>query len=113
MNILITGASGFIGSELSSFLTRNRHHVIRLVRKPKSGTDEVHWDPAAGFMDLEPLEGLDGVVHLAGENIAEGRWTPEKQRRIRESRISGNPVSGTISGTALRSPRGFSSAFLL
>jgi uncharacterized protein len=89
MNILITGASGLIGSELASFLIKQKHHVIRLVRKPQAAADEVRWDPAAGVLDAEPLEGLDAVVHLAGENISGGRWTAEKKRRIRESRIQG------------------------
>lgn len=87
MNILVTGASGLIGSELTSFLTKSKHHVIRMVRKAQAAADEVRWDPAAGILDAEPLERLDAVVHLAGENIAAGRWTAEKKRRIRESRV--------------------------
>jgi uncharacterized protein (TIGR01777 family) len=89
MNILVTGASGLIGSELASFLIKNKHHVLRLVRKPQAAKDEVRWDPVAGTLDAESLEGLDAVVHLAGENISDGRWTAGKKRRIRESRILG------------------------
>ena len=89
MNILVTGASGLIGSALSSFLTKSRHQVIRMVRKAQVAAGEVRWDPAAGILDAEPLERLDAVVHLAGENIAVGRWTAEKKRRIRESRVQG------------------------
>ncbi len=89
MNILVTGASGLIGSELTSFLIKNKHHVLRLVRKPQAATGEIRWDPFSGILDMEALEGLDAVVHLAGENIASGRWTAEKLRRIRESRILG------------------------
>jgi uncharacterized protein (TIGR01777 family) len=92
MNILVTGASGLIGSELTSFLTKNKHRVIRMVRKAEAAADEVRWDPASGILDVEHLEGLDAVVHLAGENIAAGRWTAEKKQRIRESRILGTRV---------------------
>jgi len=89
MNILVTGATGFIGSELTSYLTKNKHRVIRLVRKAQTGPGEIRWDPASETINTEALEGLDAVVHLAGENIAEGRWTAEKKQRIRESRIKG------------------------
>jgi uncharacterized protein (TIGR01777 family) len=89
MNILISGSTGLIGSELGSFLSRNKHRVIRLVRHAPSGPDQISWDPAKGILDAQSLEGLDAVVHLAGENIASGRWTEKKKRRIRESRING------------------------
>jgi uncharacterized protein len=89
MNILITGATGFIGSELTSFLSGKRHRVIRLVRKAQADAGEICWNPDAETINTEALEGLDAVVHLAGENIAAGRWTAEKKLRIRESRIKG------------------------
>ena len=56
------------------------------------GAGEIRWDPATGVLDVEALERLDAVVHLAGENIASGRWTAGKIRRIRESRIQGTHV---------------------
>ncbi|MBN1569720.1 MAG: TIGR01777 family oxidoreductase [Acidobacteria bacterium] len=92
MNILITGASGLIGSTLSSYLIENNHRVLRMVRKARSSAGEVRWDPSSGILDMEALEGLDAVVHLAGENIASGRWSAEKKRRIRDSRIQGTRI---------------------
>jgi uncharacterized protein (TIGR01777 family) len=89
MNILVTGSTGLIGSELCSFLSAERHHVLRMVRKARTGADEVSWDPSSGKLDSGALEGIDTVIHLAGENIAGGRWTAKRKRRIRESRING------------------------
>ena len=89
MNILVTGATGLIGTALISLLTQNKNRVIRLVRKTQLAPGEIGWDPYAQTLDIEPLEGLDAVVHLAGENIADGRWTAGKKLRIRESRIQG------------------------
>lgn len=89
MKIAVSGSSGLVGSALVSFLSAGGHRVSRLVRsKPQPGSADVHWDPAAGSVDAAGLEGLDAVVHLAGENIA-GRWTPEKKARIRDSRVKG------------------------
>lgn len=89
MNVLLTGASGLIGQALIPFLTASGHQVTRLVRRQaKPGEPEVRWNPQAGTIDQAGLEGFDGVVHLAGENIA-GRWTPAKKVRIRESRANG------------------------
>jgi hypothetical protein len=89
MNILVTGATGLIGAELAPFLIKNKHRVIRMVRKTQAAADEVQWNPVTQTLDTEALEGVDAVVHLAGENIATGRWTAGKKRRIRESRIQG------------------------
>ena len=89
MNILVTGTAGLIGTALTSFLTQNQHRVIRLVRKTQLSPGEIGWDPYAQTLDIEALEGLDAVVHLAGESIADGRWTAVKKLRIRESRIQG------------------------
>jgi uncharacterized protein len=92
MNILVTGSAGLIGSALISYLSGNQHRVVRLVRHAQLGTDEIYWNPAAGILDPQDLEGLDAVVHLAGESIASGRWTKEKKQRIRESRLLGTQL---------------------
>lgn len=89
MTILITGATGFIGSELRSYLTGQHRRILRLVRRTPIAPDEVQWDPTTGTLDPEALEGVESVVHLAGENLASGRWTSAKKRRIRESRVEG------------------------
>ena len=79
-----------MGSALVSFLAAGEHRVTRLVRTtPRPGSGEVHWDPEAGVFDATRLEGLDAVVHLAGESIATGRWTAEKKAKIRDSRVGG------------------------
>lgn len=98
MNILITGASGFIGSEMVPFLTSGGHRVIRLVRRsPVSQSDEVFWDPLSGHLNPDDFGIVDAVIHLAGENIAEGRWTEEKKRKIIESRTDGTSlIANTI-----------------
>ena len=88
MQIAITGSTGLVGAALVPFLTTGGHRVIRLVRKPPSG-DDVQWDPTEGVRDLSRLEGVDAVIHLAGENIAAGRWTPQRKDEIRRSRVEG------------------------
>ena len=87
MDVLVSGATGLIGSALIPELEAKGHGVRRLTRTPRSEGD-IRWDPDAGTID-EDLAGTDAVVHLAGESIAEGRWTEEKKRRILESRQKG------------------------
>jgi hypothetical protein len=90
MRIAVSGASGLVGSALAPFLTTAGHQIVRLVRSaPRPDSDELQWDPERGVQDLTRLEGIDAVVHLAGANIADGRWTPERKRLIRESRVKG------------------------
>lgn len=86
MRIAVTGASGFIGQALVSRLRQENHQVLRLVRRPPTDKDEVYWDPATAQWDADQLDGIDGAVHLAGENLASGRWNRQRMARIRESR---------------------------
>ncbi len=90
MRVFVTGSTGLVGSALVPRLKVAGHSVTRLVRGiPAAGEDAVRWDPAAGSLDQAALEGADAVVHLAGENIAAGRWNEDKKSRIRDSRVRG------------------------
>ncbi len=86
MNILVTGARGFIGSALVSRLANGGHRVVPLRRATGGSEAEPTWNPPGGQVRLEPAGPLDAVVHLAGENIAQ-RWTPTAMARIRASRV--------------------------
>jgi uncharacterized protein (TIGR01777 family) len=84
LRVAVTGSSGLLGRALVPFLTTGGHEVVRLVRR-RPAPGEAYWNVQTGRIDTEKLEGLDAVVHLAGENIG-ARWTNERKRRIRESR---------------------------
>jgi len=89
MKILVTGSTGLVGSALIPALKSSGHQIVRLVRSKPKDASEVYWNPEQGTINAAELEGLDAVVHLAGENLAAGRWTDEKKQRIRESRVKG------------------------
>lgn len=87
LTVAVSGASGLVGRALTAFLRTGGHTVVPLVRG-EAGEGEVAWDPDGGRIDAKALEGVDAVVHLAGEPIM-GRWTDAKKRRIRDSRVEG------------------------
>ncbi|MDX1430290.1 MAG: NAD-dependent epimerase/dehydratase family protein, partial [Rhodothermales bacterium] len=89
LTVARTGSSGLIGSAVRAFLTTGGHHVLCLVRRPAASDDEVFWSPATGEIDAKRLEGIDAVVHLAGESIFAPRWSASKKRRIYDSRVQG------------------------
>jgi len=91
MRVLITGASGLIGQALQKSLDEKGDEILSASRKEPKSTNDIQWDPDTGFADedLARLEGLDVVIHLAGENIAGLRWTDEKKKAIRDSRVHG------------------------
>lgn len=92
MKVLVSGASGLVGTALCKRLKAEGHDVFTLVRRAPKTVHEVRWDPDARSIEDVGLEGLDAVVHLAGENVSGGRWTPERKRRIRDSRWVGTKV---------------------
>ena len=87
--IAVTGASGLIGTALIGHLKSEGHTVQRLVRRPVVSSDEIQWDPAAGTVDLTALEGVDAVIHLAGANVGDKRWSKKYKAEILNSRLLG------------------------
>ncbi len=91
MTIAVSGASGLVGSALSQAIVDRSWNLRRLVRSTSSEGPgaNISWNPESGLVNLTGLSGVDAVVHLAGENIASGRWTAAKKLRIRDSRVIG------------------------
>jgi uncharacterized protein (TIGR01777 family) len=112
MDIAITGSTGLIGTQLAASLRADGHTVVPVVRTA-SQPGTLHWDPMSGSIERSGFEGIDAVVHLAGEPIAAGRWSAPQRDRIRDSRRIGTdllartlaeldrPPSTLVSGSAI------------
>lgn len=110
MIIAITGSSGLVGTALVAELQARGDEVIRLVRGEPRGPLEARWSPESGILDLDLLEGVDAVIHLAGENIAARRWSDAQKDRIRDSRIGGTQALVRSLLQLERGPRTFLTA---
>jgi len=95
MKIIISGASGLVGTALTGALRSQGHTVLHLVRKQTGkeiSSAEIRWDPLSAQVDVPALEGADAVVHLSGANISDGRWTPARKDILRSSRLDSTRV---------------------
>jgi uncharacterized protein (TIGR01777 family) len=111
MKILVSGASGLVGRAVVQNLSSKGAQVLRLVREAaRDEAQEIRWNPSERIAEAGRLEGLDAVIHLAGEPIAEGRWTEDKKRRIRDSRVRGTQVLAEALARLERKPAVFLSA---
>jgi uncharacterized protein (TIGR01777 family) len=102
--VLISGATGFVGRALVAHLSASGYEVRRLVRGRAGSPSDVPWDPASGELDARAVEGINAVVHLAGEAI-DHRWTAERKRAILESRVSGTTLIASTIASLQRKPR--------
>ena len=108
--IVITGASGMIGSHLAIALEAEGKRVLRAVRRKPQNDHELSWDPKAGTIDRDKLEGVDAVVHLAGANIAGQRWTEDYKKVLLDSRVEGTTLVAETIASLERKPRVFACA---
>ena len=93
--IAVTGASGLIGSALVAQLKSDGHQVQKIVRRPVRTADEVSWNPIKGEIDLQSLEGVDAIFHLAGAGVGDKRWTAAYRSEILNSRLLGTTTIAT------------------
>jgi uncharacterized protein len=107
MKILVSGSHGLVGSALIASLRSSDQEVLALVRTAPKNRSEIEWHPNQESLQQPALEGMDTVVHLAGESIAEGRWSDEKKRRIRESRVKGTALLSEALANLEHPPRVF------
>lgn len=105
MDIAVTGASGLIGGALVRALEADGHRVARVVRNATAAPDTISWSPDNGTIDAAAFEGIDAVVHLAGEGIAEHRWNDAQKKRILESRTKGTALLATTLAARQRPPQ--------
>ena len=106
MKIVVSGASGLIGTQLVAKLSSSGHEVVRLVRRsPKSG--EIQWNPKSGTLDAAALEGVDAVIHLSGAGIGDKRWTDGYRKEILDSRTATTALLATTMASLSRKPSVF------
>lgn len=104
MRVAITGASGLLGSALAERLTQDGAEIIRVRRGSQVGAPDVAWNPAAGILPVEALDGLDAVVNLAGEPIAR-RWTAARKQAIIDSRVQSTSLLARALAQVREPPR--------
>jgi hypothetical protein len=102
MEVAITGATGMIGNALSTALRSAGHRVIPVSRRALPGG--IRWNPAQGEIDASAFEGVAAVVHLAGENLAAGRWTVARKVALRQSRVDGTALLSRALAALQRPP---------
>jgi uncharacterized protein len=107
MLVAVTGSSGLIGSALAISLRADGHQVVRLVRRPPRGADEVRWDPRAADAGAPPLAGAGAVVHLAGAGVGDHRWTASYKAELRASRVLATRALATAVAAAEPRPAAF------
>lgn len=105
MKVAVTGSSGLIGTALAASLRADGHQVVRLVRRPPRGADEVRWDPRAADAGEPALAGVDACVHLAGAGVGDHRWTRRYKAEIRASRVLATRALATALVAAKTGPR--------
>jgi uncharacterized protein (TIGR01777 family) len=110
MDVLMSGASGLVGTALEAMLTTGGHRVRRLVRRSPRTADEFRWNSETGSIDPRAVEGADAVIHLAGESIASGRWNRERKARVLNSRVYGTRHLADAIRRAEHKPRALLSA---
>lgn len=111
MRVAITGASGLIGTELTALLEDAGDEVVPVVRdRTQAGDTGVYWNPPAGVIETQRLAGVDGVVHLAGENVGAGRWSGARKQSIRNSRVEGTELLARTVASLAPPPRVFVAA---
>lgn len=104
MQVAVSGASGLIGSALCASLEADGHRVVPLLRPGRPGRG-IAWDPERGMIDARRLDGLDAVVHLAGEGVASGPWTARHRERVLRSRVDGTTLLAEALAGLDRPPR--------
>ena len=109
MKVLITGSSGLIGAALTDSLEQEGHEVVRLWCR-NFVKDSPDWNPENEIINLEKIRDINAVVHLAGENIADGRWSEKKKDRILSSRVKGTKLLAKYFAKADKKPEVFISA---
>ena len=97
--IAITGSTGLIGTALVGQLRGEGHTIQRLVRRKAVAPDEVSWDPKNGTIDIAALEGVDAIIHLAGANVGDHRWTKKYRAEILNSRLLGTTTIAQAAST--------------
>lgn len=105
MKIAVSGSSGLVGHALCGLLAEEQHDVCKLVRRTTDNDHEIEWNIESGQLATDKLNACDAVVHLAGENISEGRWSTAKKKRIRESRVNGTAMVCSTLAEMERPPR--------
>lgn len=111
MKILISGASGLVGTAATTALRADGHDVAHFVRPGRTAASgDVPWDPMSARVDLAPMEGADAILHLSGASIGDGRWTDNRRRILRSSRLGSTRVLVDAIAKLQRKPRVFLAA---
>ncbi|MBK8915187.1 MAG: TIGR01777 family protein [Phycisphaerales bacterium] len=105
--VILAGASGLIGRALADALRTRGAEVQVLVRRPAETADEIAWQPETGQIHAERLDGAAAVIHLGGESIAAGRWTPQRKRQLVDSRLRSTVLLADTIGRLSRPPPTF------
>ncbi len=103
--IVMTGASGLVGTLVRAWLSEQGHEVVQLVRPGAGARDRPHWNPGTGELDPSLLEGADGVIHLSGAGIADDRWTARRKKILQSSRVGSTALLARVMGE-MKAPPG-------